>query len=392
MRILYHHRTRATDAQKVHILEMITAFRDSGHHVSVASLVKTEHKQVEPEQEAREAPWKRLMRKIPLAYELVQLAYNLFGIPWLLYKIHRTRADFVYERYSLLNASGVIAARLTGKPIVLEVNSPLALEMSRENEVRAGGFASWMERRICCAATKVVVVSNPLRRIMIRNGVPEFKLVLLPNGVNLARFRAIADGHALRDSRGIGNRTVIGFVGWFRAWHGLEFLLQAFCKSGLSGSDAVLLLVGDGPAAGRLKDYVQRMRLGDSVIFTGPVSHEDIPSFVELFDIAVQPAANEYCCPMKILEYMGLAKAIIAPAQENIEELLEGGRNAVLFRPGEVESLAGALAMLAADPALRSQIGKRALQTIYERGLLWESNAQKVVEMLQAEPSLVAYE
>ena len=158
------------------------------------------------------------MRKIPLAYELVQLGYNLFGIPWLLYKIHRARADFIYERYSLLNASGVIAARLTGKPIVLEVNSPLALEMSRENELRAGGFASWMERRICGAATKVIVVSNPLRRIMIQNGVPESKLVLLPNGVNLARFRAIADGYALRDSRGIGNRKVIGFVGWFRAW------------------------------------------------------------------------------------------------------------------------------------------------------------------------------
>ena len=54
--------------------------------------------------------------------------------------------------------------------------------------------------------------------------------------------------------------------------------------------------------------------------------------------------------------------------------------------------LANALAMLAADPVLRSQIGKRALQTIYERGLLWESNAQKVVELLQVEPSLVAYE
>ena len=392
MRILYHHRTRATDAQKVHILEMITAFRDSGHHVSVASLVKTEDKQAEPEQEAREAPWKRLMRKIPLAYELVQLGYNLFGIPWLVYKIRHARPDFIYERYSLLNASGVIAARLTGKPIVLEVNSPLALEMSRENEVRAGGFASWMERRICGAATKVIVVSNPLRRIMIQNGVPESKLVLLPNGVNLARFRTIGDGYALRDSRGIGNRKVIGFVGWFRAWHGLEFLLQAFCKSGLSGTNTVLLLVGDGPAAGGLRDYVNRMRLADSVIFTGPVSHEDIPSYVDLFDIAVQPAANEYCCPMKILEYMGLAKAIIAPAQENIEELLEGGRNAVLFRPGQVESLANALAMLAADPVLRSQIGKRALQTIYERGLLWESNAQKVVELLQVEPSLVAYE
>ena len=64
MKILYHHRTRATDAQKVHILEMIGALRGAGHQVTVASLVETEKKEVKPESEAKEATWKTLKEEV----------------------------------------------------------------------------------------------------------------------------------------------------------------------------------------------------------------------------------------------------------------------------------------------------------------------------------------
>jgi glycosyltransferase involved in cell wall biosynthesis len=87
---------------------------------------------------------------------------------------------------------------------------------------------------------------------------------------------------------------------------------------------------------------------------------------------------------MKILEYMGLAKAIVAPRQENIEELLDDGCNAVLFEPGDAESLGRALEGLAKDAGLRSMTGENALRTIHKRGLLWESNAQRVVDMFQS--------
>jgi glycosyltransferase involved in cell wall biosynthesis len=394
MKILYHHRTRATDAQKVHILEMVAAFREIGHEVTIASLVETENRAPEPEREAKDSPLKKLFQRIPFSSELIQLGYNLFAIPWLCSKIRRSGADFIYERYSLLNFSGVAAAAIMRKPLVLEVNSPLALEMSREKEIRAAKFAAWMERVICNSATRVVVVSGPLRRIMLQNGVHDSKLFLMPNGVNLHRFTPDVDG-VLAESLGIRHRVVIGFVGWFRRWHGLELLLEAFHNSGLanggSTSKAVLMLVGDGPATGELKDYVAKAGLQDSVIFTGPVSHEKIPEYLGLVDIAVQPAANEYCCPMKILEYMGLGKAIIAPKQENIEELLDNGRNAILFEPGDVKGFSRALAALAKDADLRSKMGQNALRAIHERGRLWEANAQRIVDMFQPEDEVVTY-
>ncbi|MBV8843541.1 MAG: glycosyltransferase family 4 protein [Bryobacterales bacterium] len=391
MKILYHHRTRATDAQKVHILEMVAAFRGLGHEVTIASLVETENRTSEPEREAQESGFKKLFRRIPFSSELIQLGYNLFAIPWLCSKIRSSGANFIYERYSLLNFSGVAASALMRKPIIVEVNSPLALEMSRDKEIRARKFAAWMERVICNSATRVVVVSGPLRRIMMENGVHETKLYLMPNGVNLHRFVSKPDS-ALANRLGIRDRVAIGFVGWFRRWHGLEFLLEAFHQSGLGKDRAVLMLIGDGPATPELRDYVAKVGLGNAVIFTGAVSHEDIPAYLNLVEIAVQPAANEYCCPMKIIEYMGLGKAIVAPRQENIEELLDNGRTAVLFKPGDTEGFARALTALVLDSSLRARVGQGALRAIHDRGLLWEANAQRVVDILQPGGKVLVYD
>jgi glycosyltransferase involved in cell wall biosynthesis len=95
---------------------------------------------------------------------------------------------------------------------------------------------------------------------------------------------------------------------------------------------------------------------------------------------------------MKILQYMGLGKAIVAPRQENIEELLDNGRTAVLFQPGAARSMARALTALATDSELRSRTGGNALRAIHERGFLWESNARRVVEMLQPGARVLVYD
>lgn len=384
MKILYHHRTRATDAQLVHIREIATAFRQLGHEVDMVSLVPTENVPQDPNRDAGEASWKRLVRRVPFGYDAVQLAYNLVGIPMIFRRLAFGGVDFLYERYSLFTFAGVIAARCFRKPIILEVNSPLSIEQERDRDIQSAALARWSERWICNAATKVIVVSTPLKRILEGLGVRPEKIVVMPNGVNRDHFRSTGDRQALRDELGLGDSVVVGFVGWFRNWHGLIALIESFHRHRLDQKDAKLLLIGDGPAMPELRSYVETHNLQESIRFAGPFPHQEIHRYLDVIDIAVQPAANEYCCPMKIIEYMALGKPIVAPRQDNITELMGEGVQGLLFEPGQIDDLARCLAQLIARPELRRDMGAAAYQTIEKSRLLWTHNASAVVEMARA--------
>jgi glycosyltransferase involved in cell wall biosynthesis len=381
VRLLYHHRTRAREVQKVHITEMVNAFRKLGHQVDIVSLVDTEKKPADVKRAGFLAPWQVIIRRVPFVHELIQLAYNLIGIPLLLWKVHRCLPDFIYERYSLLNFAGVIVARFTRKSLVLEVNSPLAIEQGRDGHITAVQFAQRMESRILSAATRVVVVSESLRKILTANGAESHRLIVMHNAVNPEHFEKRSSNY-LRKLLGVETRLVIGFAGWFRNWHRLDFLIEAFHMSRVARQGGVLFLVGDGPEMNSVRKMVADMKLQDSVILAGAVPHSAVPDYENMFDIAVHPAANEYCCPMKLLEYMALAKPIIAPRQNNVLELLSDCE-AVLFPPGDKPALAKSIATLAADPVRAARLGLRARAVIDERQLFWVTNARRVCGLVQ---------
>jgi glycosyltransferase involved in cell wall biosynthesis len=383
MRILYHHRTRSTDAQRIHIQEIVKAFEALGHEVEMVSLVPIDAGQNDAQRDAGDAWWKKMVRRIPFSYDLVQLGYNVVGLPMILAACLRKRADFIYERYSLLNFAGVLAARICRIPLILEVNSPFALEQMRDGEIRLRGLANWSERTICNIATHTIVVSTPLKRILEQAGVRAEKIEVMSNGVCLEHFQSQSASEELRRKLGLAGQTVVGFVGWFRKWHGLELLLEAFHRAGLAKQNVKVLMIGDGPAMSGLREFTEENRLMDSVVFTGPLPHAEIPPYLDAIDIAVQPAANEYCCPMKLLEYMALGKAIVAPRQENIQELLREGEEAEFFTPGDAEALGKALRRLVEDRDRARRFGERARAAITGRGFLWQENARRVIGMAQ---------
>jgi glycosyltransferase involved in cell wall biosynthesis len=386
MRILYHHRTRSTDAQRIHILEIIRAFQALGHSVDIACLVDPEKGKEDASRDAGVPLWKRITRHVPWGTEVIQLGYNVVGIPLLAAKLIRNRPDFIYERYALFNFAGALLARIFRIPIVLEVNSPCAFEHKREGDIRGYRFAAWTERVICNASAKVIVVSTPLRRILIDLGVKADKIVVMPNGINPEHFRSDpAAAAAIRQRYGLEGKTVIGFVGWFRPWHSLDLLIQAFHRASAFHEDARLMLIGDGPETEYLQDYARTHGIAEKVVLTGPIPHDEVPPYLDVIDIAVQPAANEYCCPMKILEYMGLGKAIVGPRQENIEELVQDGDSACLFTPGSLESMTEAMLRVLRDQGSVSRMGRRCLAIVRERELFWSGNARKVIELLGTE-------
>lgn len=386
MKILYHHRTRAGDAQGIHIEEMVHAFRELGNEVEVVALSG----EGDRGSHDGESSWAaRILGSAPSwLYEVMSLAYNVYGYLMLRRRAHAFRPDVLYERYSLNTFCGIWMGRRTGLPVILEVNAPLALEQERLGKLAFRRLARRSERWICANSTWTIVVSDVLKELLAAKGVPRERMVVVTNGVDPRRFRPDVSDRAIRAKHGLDGKLVIGFVGWFRKWHGLELLLEIFHGANLAERRVHLLLVGDGPARADLERFVAKNALGRYVVFTGPVRHEEIPEYVAAMDVAVQPSAPEYACPMKIVEYMAMGRCVVAPDQPNIREVIDDGRNGLLFPPGDKKALERVLLRAIGDDARRQALGKNALETVFSRGFLWSTNAQRAVSLArEAGPS-----
>jgi glycosyltransferase involved in cell wall biosynthesis len=145
-----------------------------------------------------------------------------------------------------------------------------------------------------------------------------------------------------------------------------------------------LVVVGDGPAVPALRQQAAALGVADRVQIVGLVAHEAIPGLVAGFDIALQPRVVAYASPLKLFEYMAAGKAIVAPDQPNIREVLVDGETALLFDPAASDTMWTAIRRLVADPLLRRGLGAAASAEIARRGYTWRANAQRVVAWADA--------
>ena len=385
MRILYHHRTASKDGQAVHIEELIHALRGLGHEVRVVAPTPSSGDGM-----GAEVSWvQRLRMRLPkAAYELLELGYSIVAYSKLARAAREFQPDVLYERCNLFLLSGWLLKKRLKLPMLLEVNSPLTDERLRHGGLGLPGLARWSERCVWRGADRVLAVTQVLADIVAREGVPAARLAVIPNGINEAHF-ALAPTSAQAKARlGLEGALVLGFTGFVRDWHGVDRVLN-WMASDAAPADAKLLVVGDGPARGDLERMAKGLNLAERVRFTGFLAREEVPAYVAAFDIALQPAVTAYASPLKLFEYLALGKAIVAPRLPNIQEILRDGDNAVLFDERDPQSFALALTRLSRDAALRAALSARARQTIVERGLTWERNAARVIQLFcELKPSM----
>jgi glycosyltransferase involved in cell wall biosynthesis len=216
-----------------------------------------------------------------------------------------------------------------------------------------------------------------LADIILGAGVAEYRIHVIPNGVDPRRFSPDIEGVEARCELGLGNHVVLGFTGFVRPWHGLDRVIDVMANYG-PAQTLHLLVVGDGPAKADLEHMANRLGVADRVRFVGPIDRARIPRYMAAFDIALQPSAVAYACPLKLIEYMAMGKAIIAPDQPNIRELIKNTDTGLLVREGDTGELAEAIVSLATNAELRHSLGRRAASEVYKRGLTWEANAERV--------------
>jgi len=374
MRILYSHRIASRDGQGVHLEAMVAALRAEGHEVLVvgpASFGTATH--------GGESRWvARLRRLLPRwAAELAELAYAV-PASWRLTRAAASfRPDAIYERANLYHFAGGLVARWRGVPLLLEVNAPMAEERGRFGGLAWPRLAAWVERLAWRGASRALPVTEVLAGRLLAAGVRRERITVIPNGIHLADFPA----PAMREPRG---PLFLGFVGFVREWHGLDAVLRGMAA--WSGPPELsLVVVGEGPARPGLERLARELGLAQQVHFTGLAAREDIPRLVAGFDVALQPACVPYASPLKVFDYMAAGRAIVAPDQPNLREVLEDGRTALLFDPAEPGALWRAVARLARSPALRAQLGTAARAEMLRRDLTWEGNARRVAGLAEAE-------
>lgn len=382
LKILYHHRVVAKDGQDVHITEMIAAMRRQGHQVTMVAPPIAEAP-IAAGVAARPNLLGRARKAMPRwLHEALENVYSLIAFCQLLVAWRRSRPDLIYERYNLFCWSGLWLHRLTGLPYILEVNSPLVWERSRHGGLALQRFAAWTEASLWRNASLVLPVTEVLAARVRAAGVSSERILVLPNGVDRGKFVSGGENRTLRSQLGLADKLVLGFTGFVREWHGLPRVIDAL--AGFEDRDKLhFLVIGDGPGLKALQDHAGMRGMRQHLTCLGLVPRDQIVGLTECFDIALQPEVVDYASPLKLLEYMALGRAILAPDQPNIRELLSPGENALLFDPADPSQFQDRLAELIADEKMRRRLAQAASATIEAKRLTWDDNVLKMLEAME---------
>lgn len=275
------------------------------------------------------------------------------------------KPSVLHAHSPVLNAlPSLWVGRKLGIPVVYEIR---AFWEDAAVDHRTYSQDSWryklvrsLETWACRQAAQVAVLCNGLKDDLVERGIPEGKLTVVFNGINPENFRPGDPDTEFAAKAGITGKKVLGFIGSFYRYEGLDILVKAVAKLSQARDDLVLLLVGGGEMEGELRDQVEKMKLLGKVILPGRIPHERIPGIYSLVDILVYPRYSmrltELVTPLKPLEAMAMGKPLVASDIGGHRELIQEEKTGLLFKPGDVSSLVEKLDRLLDDAGLRSTL------------------------------------
>jgi len=378
MKILYHHRIASKDGQYVHVEEITKALKAMGHEIIMVGPAS-----VETDSFGSEGGIVSILKRyIPkFAYELMEFFYAFYAYYKLKRAIVEHKPDVMYERYNLYMPAGIWIKKKFNLPMLLEVNAPLFDERSKFGGIAIPWLARWTENYTWRNADYALPVTQVLADRVRQAGVADDKLIVIPNGIDLEKFSNSLSDDEAKEKLGLSGKLVLGFTGFMREWHGLERVLELLSSD--SAQERHLLLVGDGPARKSIEKRADELGVKDNLTITGIVGRDSISRYVAAFDVALQPDVVDYASPLKLFEYMIMARAIVAPDMANIREVLADHENALLFEKGNINALFVAVEELCEDEDLRQKISDGARETVFNRKYTWKNNAERIVSLFE---------
>jgi len=212
-------------------------------------------------------------------------------------------------------------------------------------------------------ADMVIACSKHSKEVMVsREGAPPNKIEVIPYGMDFSRYSVSPLAtETIRNTLGLGGKTVLGIAGQLTAIKGHEVLFKALSK--LVEPNLVLLVIGEGAMNQQLQDLAKTLGIGHQTRFIG--FQENLPAVFSILDILVHPSFSEGF-PQVIMEGMLMGLPIVASRIRPVEELVTDNVHGLLFLPGDVEALRRCLERLLASPGLRKEMGAAGRQYALE--------------------------
>lgn len=264
--------------------------------------------------------------------------------------VERVKPDILHAHSPALNAIPALrVGRRKGIPVVYEVRA-----FWEDGAVDHGTSSEWglryrltrgLETYALKRADAVTTICEGLRGDIIERGIAPGKVTIIPNAVNVEDFApGLGPDAALKRKLGLHGARVIGYIGSFYAYEGLDLLIEALPIMLRSDPDIRLLLAGGGPQAESLKARALALGVSDKVVFAGRVPHAEVQRYYDLIDLLAYPRKSmrltELVTPLKPLEAMAMGKILIASDIGGHRELIDDGSTGVLFRPNDAGDLA----------------------------------------------------
>lgn len=292
---------------------------------------------------------------------------------------------------ALCGLAAVRAGRRLGIPVVYEIRAFWEDAAVGNGTGREGSPRYWLtrqlENRVVAGADAVVTICRGLLEDLATRGVARDRLSIMPNGVDLTVFgQAQPRDPALAEALGLGDGPVIGFLGSFYPYEGLDDLIAAMPAIVAAVPGARLLLVGGGPAGDALRAQAEASSVADAIRFVGRVPHAEVDRYYALADVVCYPRKamrlTDLVTPLKPLEAMAQGKLVAASDVGGHRELIEHGVTGTLFPADDPAGLAEAMIALLDDRSAwpeRRAVARRFVEREHD----WAGNVRRYQAVYQ---------
>lgn len=308
--------------------------------------------------------------------------------------VERLRPAVLHAASKHVNGQVALALRERyGLPVVYEVRGFLEETwLSRRGDGGLGSeryeLAREAETECMRRADLVVTLGEIMRTEIAARGVPEDRILVVPNAVDDAFLAPLPDPGPVRTRLGLrSDEVAVGLISSFVGYEGIDVLLRAGRILLDRGAPIRLLLVGDGADRGALERLTDDLGIGAATIFTGRVPFAFVRDYYSALDVFVTPRldvrVSHMVTPLKPIEALGGGLPVVASDVRALAEIIESGVTGLLVPPGDPDRLADALETLVYDPDLRLRLGRSGRERV-ARDRTWSRNAQRYQDAYRA--------